>query len=313
MKRQNAKRTQVLKAGLLALVLALGAFASAQDQNGQDANQSSLTRSMSITQKLGDTVPKDVEFKDESGKTVKFGDLLGKRPVVLIPIFYACRSGCELITDSVLQTLAKANKSDNEMVVGRDLDVVLLSIHPKETPDLAKAKKNLILTSVEPPHATEQWKTAANEGWHLLTGDLESIHKVTDAIGFKYKYDPVKDLINHPTCTVVLTPQGRISSYTIGTDFPTSVVKSELEVAARNEIGEKADQSMMFGCIMLDPVTHRYTLVIENVIRLACVLTLLILGGSITWMSLSSKRDERARNANANSDDETNQSSGTSN
>jgi protein SCO1/2 len=282
----------------MALVLGLVAFASAQDPGtDSDKNESPLARSMGITQKLGETLPKDVEFKDETGKTVRFGDLFSTRPVVLIPMFYACRTGCELITDSVLQTLAKANKTNDEMIVGRDLDVIILGIHPKETPELALAKKNLILKSVEPPRVTPEWKTDAQKGWHLLTGDLESIHKITDAIGFKYSYDPIKDLINHPTCTVILTPQGRISSYTIGTDFPTSVIKSDLEIAARNEVGEKADQTMMFGCIMLDPATHKYTVVVENVLRLAGVLTVIILAFCIIRMSITTKREERERDA----------------
>jgi len=295
MKKSNTSQIRLLKAGLIALVLGLVAFAPAQDPNDNDANQSSLTKSMGITQKLGDYVPKDVKFKDATGQTIEFGSLFDKRPVVIIPMFYACRTGCELITDSVLKTLAKANKSDDEMVVGRDVDIVLLGLHPKETPELALAKKNLIISTVKPPNAHEQWESYANKGWHLLTGDLDSIHKVTDAIGFKYKYDEAKNLINHPTCAVFVSPEGKISSYTIGTDFPTSVVKSDLALAAKNEIGEKADQSMMFGCVMLDPATGRYRVVIENVLRLACVLTLLILGGSIAWMTVTTNRQEKAR------------------
>jgi len=288
---------RIFKGGLLALTLGLAAFATAQDK-GYDANQSELTRSMGITQKLGDYVPMDVKFKEATGETVKFGDLFKhNRPVVVVPMFYACRTGCELITDSVLKTLAIANKSKNEMVVGRDLDIVILGIHPKETPELALAKKKLIISSVKPPNAHSDWEAYANNGWHLLTGDLDSIHKVTDAIGFKYKYDATKDLINHPTCTVFLSPKGQISSYIIGTDFPTSVAKSDLTLAAKDEVGEKADQSMMFGCVMLDPATGKYRVIIENVLRLACVLTLMILFGSIGWMTVTTNRRDKARAA----------------
>src|SRR4051812_44371204 len=146
--------TNLLKAGAIALGVGLAAFVPAQDAN----NQSELTRSMGITQRLGEYVPKDAQFKDEDGKTIHFGDLLQGRPIVLVPIFYACRTGCPLVTDSVMQTLAKAGKSENEMIPGRDLDVVLLSIHPKETPELARAKKNLILSAIEPPNAPANWR-----------------------------------------------------------------------------------------------------------------------------------------------------------
>lgn len=293
--KTNASPIRTLKAGLLALTVGLAAFAPAQDP-ANEANQSSLTKSMGITQKLGEYVPKDAAFTEAEGTKIQFGDLLNhKRPLVIIPMFYACRTGCEIITDSVLKTLAVANKSRDEMVVGRDLDIVLLGLHPKETPALALAKKKLIISSVKPPSAHEQWEGYATKGWHALTGDLDSIHKVTDAIGFKYKYDAVNNLINHPTCAVFVSPEGKISSYTIGTDFPTSVVKSDLVLASKNEIGEKADQSMMFGCVMLDPATGKYRVVIENVLRAACVLTLLILGGSIAWMTVTTNRRDKAR------------------
>lgn len=285
----NQTNANLTKATAAMALLALAAFAPAQQD---EKNESPLARSMGITQKLGQQVPKDVTFKDDDGKTVRFGDMLHGRPILLVPIFYACRTGCALVTDSVLKTMAKAGKS-NELVVGRDLDVVMLSIHPKETPDLARSKKQLILNALVPPNASADWMPRTSKSWHLLTGDLASIHQVTDAIGFKYKYDAEKDLINHPTCTVMLTPTGKISSYTIGNDFPTRVVTTNLATAARDEVGIKADQSMMFGCIMLDPATGKYRVVVENVLRLAGVLTILILGASIVNMSLKSKREAR--------------------
>jgi protein SCO1 len=273
---------------LLAATLA-PSFAPAQD------DQSPLARSMGITQHLGAYVPKDVEFKDETGKTVHFGDMLHTRPVVLVPIFYNCQTGCSFLAEQIIATLAKANKSGDKLVVGRDLDILMVSIHPKETSDLANSKREFFLKAFEPPSATPQWWSETRQGWHLLTGDSASIHKVTDAIGFKYSYNAEKNLINHPTCTVILSPAGRISSYTIGNEFPTRVVEDDLALAARNEVGEPADQSMMFGCIMLDPITHKYRVVIENVLRVLGVLTVLIMAFWIGGMSLKTKREEQNR------------------
>lgn len=262
---------------------------------GVAQQQSSLTRQMGITQKLGDQVPKDVKFKDESGKVVQLGDMFRGRPVVLVPIFYRCQSGCSLLVEQMFQTIAKANKSGDKLVIGRDFDLVMLSIHPLETPDLAFAKKQFFMKTIEPPDATPQWRETTSNGWHLLTGDLESIHKVTQAIGLKYSYDAEKDLINHPTLTVTLTPAGRISGYTIGNDYPTRVAEEEVGLAAKEQLAEPADQSMMFGCIMIDPATGKVRVVVENLVRLGAVLTLLILGFSIVSMTLKSKRDEALR------------------
>jgi len=288
-----ANRTNAIRAGLLGLALGLAAFAPAQELDGK--GQSPLTRGMGITQNLGTQVPLETKFKDDDGKPIKFGEVFHGRPVLLIPIFYNCMTGCPLVTDNVMKTLARANKAKNELLVGKDLDVVMVSIHPKETPELANAKKQRILNALEPPNAAPDWRERTSANWHLLTGDLDSIHKVTDAVGFKYKYDAAKNLINHPTCTVLLTPEGKVSSYTIGNDFETRVIKEDLAIASHNEIGVKADQTMMFGCIMLDPATHKWRPVVENIMRVAGILTIIGMAISVMLMNRSTKRDERLR------------------
>jgi len=75
-------------------------------------------------------------------------------------------------------------------------DVVMLSIKPTETPQLAADKKKLILSAYHVP--------GGDEGVHGLVGDLENIHKITDTVGFRYKYDPNTQLINHPAGLMVL-------------------------------------------------------------------------------------------------------------
>jgi len=266
------------------------------------AGQSSLTKSMGITQRLGETVPKDLMFKDEQGNNVRLGDMLHKRPVVLVPIFYSCKTGCAILTDNIIKTLAKATVGDI-LKPGRDMDVLMYSIDPVEDANLAHAKKALIFNSLTPhfstPAQTGAWRADAEKGWHLLTGTKESIEQLSAAIGFKYDYRTVPDLqktktvnlINHPTCTAFLTPEGKISSYTIGNGFQTKEVETNVATAQKGEIGMKADQSWMFGCVMVDPTTGRNRLVIENVWRLCGVLTLLALGVAVTSMFVKNHRE----------------------
>ena len=262
--------------------------------------QSDITKTMGITQNMGATVPADIPFTDEQGKPVKFGDMLHGKPLIILPVFYSCKTGCALLIDSVIKTLAKATRGDI-LKPGRDMDIVMYSIDPKEDADLAHAKKALIFNSLTPhltsPAATAQWRKETEQGWHLLTGNIESIRALSSSIGFAYNYRAVPDidkrktvwLINHPTCTVILTPQGKISSYTIGTDFQTREVEADLLVAKQEQIGRKADQSSMFGCIMLDPATGKNRVVIENVWRLAGILTVLGLAMFIAILSRQTK------------------------
>lgn len=255
------------------------------------SNESPIARSMGITQHVGNTVSLDTKLVDENGNKVEFGSLLRGHPAIVLPVFYACQTGCPIIEDSIMKTLAKLDHSQR-VVMGKDVDVILVSLHPKETPELARAKKQLILNALTPPRVDpDEWRKSRELGWRLMTGDEKTVrHLVTDELGFKYKYDGVKNLINHPTGSVFLSPQGKIVAYTIGNDFPTRVVEANLEYAERNEAGPLADQSMMFGCIMLDPETGRYRPVVENILRVACVLTVIALAGFIVTMNIQSKR-----------------------
>jgi len=269
------------------------------------SGQSALTKSMGINQHEGDTIPKDLAFKDEQGNNVRLGDMIHDRPTLLVPIFYSCRTGCAILTDSIIQTLAKATKGDI-LKPGRDFNVLMYSIDPVEDANLAHAKKTLIMNALTPhlqtPAETLAWRMCAENGWHLLTGSQASIVQLSQAIGFKYNYRTVPDLqhtktvnlINHPTCTVFLTPEGKISSYTIGNGFQTKEVEADVAKAQKGEVMAKADQSLMFGCIMIDPATGQNRIVIENVWRLCGVITLLVLAASVISMFLKGHRENLA-------------------
>jgi protein SCO1/2 len=294
MNRSNAKN-RIL--GALTLTLGLAAFAPAQVPASEDikrSNETSIAQSMGITQNLGKFVPLNLKFKDESGKTIEFREVLHDRPVVVVPIFYRCQTACSIITDRVMKTLAKAWRTD-KLVVGRDLDIVMVSLHPQETPELARSKKQLILNALKPPpsyaEAEGAWRERMDANWRLLTGDEQNVRAlVTDALGVKYKYDAAKNLINHPTGTVFLTPEGEISSYTIGNEFPTVIVENQLATAAKHQVGDRADQSMMFGCIMLDPETMRYRPVVQRILQVAGAFTILAMAGFIVTMNIQTKR-----------------------
>jgi protein SCO1/2 len=250
---------------------------------------------MGLDQRLGAYTPKDATFRDENGKTVKFGDYFKSgRPVLLVPIFFTCKTMCVNIADALVGTLAKATKT-HSLKPGTDFDVVMLSINHKETPELARGKKMEIFNMLTPPQGgstDEKWRAEAESGWHMLTGTEENVRAITNAVGFKFSYDHKTDLINHPSASMVLTPKGQVSSYIVGPMFPTTVLKTDLTMAAKGEVGEAVDQSFMFGCIRLD-ASGRYTPVVENIVRLGCVITVLLLGGFILKMILMERRKAR--------------------
>ena len=58
-----------------------------------------------IDQRLGQTVPMDLMFRDGAGKPVKLGDLVGGKPTVLALVYYDCPMLCTLVLDGMVRSL----------------------------------------------------------------------------------------------------------------------------------------------------------------------------------------------------------------
>lgn len=230
-----------------------------------------------VIQKLGSQIPLDAEFKDQSGNVVRFGEEIATRPVVVLPIFYRCKGVCEMETDQLLAALPTINKK-----VGKDFDVVILSIDPDEGPALAMDK---FKSAIEPVAA---YKGTAN-GWHLLTGSLDQIRRVTDALGFFYTFDAEHDVVNHPSGVMFLTPQGRVSSYILNANFTKDQLENNLNLAAKNTIGEKTADSF-FGCVHTDPITGQKSM---NILRFLSLFAFVFLMGVVSLLAYLHKSTKK--------------------
>lgn len=237
-----------------------------------------LSQKMEFKQKPGSQVPLDATFLDEQGKKVRLGDLLSDRPVALMLIFYQCKGSCLLEFDGALKSF-KAIKIDS---IGKDYDVVTISIHPKETPALAQAKKNDYLARYGRP--------GSDAGWHFLTGTQPEILKVADAVGFKYYYDPAKDMLVHPTGLVLLTPGGRVSRYFMGTEYPSPVLREALVAARSNEVGPTAEVSYVLGCFQVDPKSGKMLFHVQRATQILGTIMVIALVSSILVMNRKYKR-----------------------
>ncbi len=228
---------------------------------------------VTIDQKLDAQVPLDLEFRDESGATVRLADYFGEKPVVLSLVYYECPMLCTLVLNGLVGSL-KALPFD----VGDEFEVVTVSFDPEETPDLAAAKKETYLSSYR--------RDGAAEGWHFLTGSAESIDALADAVGFRYRYDPERDLFSHAAGITVLTPSGRIARYFYGVEYPPRDLKLGLIEAADERIGTAVDQLLLF-CFHYDVTTGRYSAAVMNLVRLGGLATVFGFAGFV----LRSNRD----------------------
>ena len=220
-----------------------------------------------IEQHLDAQVPPDLAFVDDTGRAVKLGDYFGKKPLILNLVYY----NCTMLCGEALAGLTGAMRLV-KFDVGNEFDVVTVSFNPKETPEIAATKKKDYLKRYGRPGAAN--------GWHFLTGPPESINALTKAVGFQYQYDPKIQQYAHATAIMVLTPQGHISRYFYGVDFPPKDLRLGLVEASQGKIGNAVDQVLLY-CYHYDPATGKYGAIISNILRLGAGLTILILAGLI--------------------------------
>ncbi|HET7892613.1 MAG TPA: SCO family protein [Candidatus Sulfotelmatobacter sp.] len=221
-------------------------------------------QNVGIEQHLNGQVPPDLAFVDDAGRAVKLGDYFGKKPLILNLVYY----NCTMLCGEALAGLTGAMKMV-KFDVGNQFDVLTISFNPQETPAIAAAKKQDYLKRYGRPGAAN--------GWHFLTGPAESINALTKAVGFQYQYDPRINQYAHATAIMVLTPQGRISRYFYGVDYPPKDLRMGLVEASQNKIGNAVDQVLLY-CYHYDPETGKYGAVVTNILRLGAGLTILILG-----------------------------------
>ncbi len=261
------------------LVALLSLLAAASPAGAQQLRPEELAARVGIDQRLGVTLPGDLELLDENGASVALGELVNKRPVVLALVYYECPMLCGLVLDGLLSNLKLL-----ELEPGTDFDIVTVSIDPEETPAAAIAKKAELTGKYGFQSA------GLNSGWHALTGSAESIERLAETVGFRYVYDPATDEYAHGAAIMVVTPERVVSRYFYGIEYPPQDLRLGLVEASANQIGTLADQLFLL-CYRYDATTGKYTFAIWAAIRIAGMATFAALAGFIV-LSLRRERTE---------------------
>jgi protein SCO1/2 len=227
-------------------------------------------------QKLNNTISLDLHFRDENNKEVRLADYFSKKPVILVLGYYGCPMLCTLVLNGMAEGL-----QDLRWSIGKEYDVINVSIDPHETPLLAAAKKRSYLK--------RYGRDTAESGWHFLTGDSDAIQRLADEVGFRYAYDPVSKQYAHPSGLVVLTRDGRISRYLFGVTFSPRDLYTSLDTASSRKIGSRI-QDLILLCFHYRPITGRYGNIIMITVRVLGVATLLGLPALIITMARKKPR-----------------------
>jgi protein SCO1/2 len=233
-----------------------------------------------IAQHLNEQLPLNLIFTDDAGKQVELASYFGKKPAILALVYYQCPMLCSEELNGLASALQMVS-----FVPGKDFSVIVISIDPTESTDLAAAKKRTYLKRYGHP------ETAA--GWHFMTGTQANIDALTKAVGFGYVKIPGPDgrltQFAHASAIQIVTPEGKLAQYYMGVEYSPKDLRLGLVEASANRIGTPVDNILTY-CYHYDPQTNKHSLIVARVVQLGGLVTVGALGG---FMLLMFRRDAR--------------------
>ena len=217
-----------------------------------------------VTERLDAVLPGDLEFVDENGKTVHLADYFhGDKPVILNLGYFRCPMLCGLVLNGLVDAMREM-----DWTPGGEFEIVTVSIDPKETPVLAKLKKQNYMKAYG--------RSSAAAGWHFLTGTPDAITRLTETVGFDYAWNERQQQYAHAAVLIVCTPSGHVSRYLYGVKFEPRTVRLSLVEASEGKVGSTVDKVLLY-CFQYDAAERRYAVAAVNVMRAGGVLTMLVL------------------------------------
>lgn len=233
----------------------------------------------SVEEKTGSFVKVDSVFYDEKGKRIIFKELLGDKPLVILPVYYTCPNVCNFLMGSISSII-----KDLGVKPIKDYRIVSISFDENDTPEVAYEKKKNFLQSIGDGFP--------DDGWLFLTSDLKNIRAFMDSLGFYYKRNG-KDFF-HPVVTVIINPDGKISRYLYGIrvlpfDLSMAVIESQKGLSGLSI------KRVLTYCFSYDAIGKRYVFNILRVSGSIIILMLILLGGYLFYLS---KKREKELNSN---------------
>lgn len=250
----------------LALIMSLF-FTSTVMGHGTVATSADI----SLDEKLGQVIPADTSFRDESGKRVLLRSLIDK-PAIIAPVYLKCMHECPLLLTGLARALGKMDLVQPE----KDFRVIALSFDDTDTPALAREKKKDYLKAVGRPFPAEAWT--------FLTGDAENIRKFTDSIGFTFQRDG--ENFSHPLTVIVLAPGGTVSRYLYGMTFLPFNVTMAVTEAAEGKTGSAAGRVLNY-CFSYDPLEQSY---VFNVLKVVGTVMVLTVAGVLVYLIVTTRK-----------------------
>ena len=236
-------------------------------------------KDVGIEEKIGDTIDLNMIVTNEAGEKVPLSSFFKKhRPVVLSPVYFSCPGLCNFHLNGFVDTLKTLDWS-----IGNQFEMVAFSFDPKETSDVAAKKKASYLKVYG--------RAGAENGWHFVTADQDTVNKLTQAVGFKFKWNEKVNEWSHASAAIIISPEGKISRYLHGIQFEGRDVKLALNEAADGKVGNIVDSVMLY-CFKYDRHQSKYGLQVFSLMRIAGAITVLALALWLIPVMIRARREK---------------------
>jgi protein SCO1/2 len=245
------------------------AFLLSVPAQGQIASQS--FPDFAFHQHPGARLPLNTVLRSETGAPIRLGDTIGPRPAVLVLEYLRCQNLCSLVLSG-----AVAAMQQQKLMPGRDLDLVAISIDPRDTIADAAAARTMYSRRFADP-------AAASAGIHFLIGSPADVRRIASVVGFPYRFDRASDQFAHPAGIVVTTPDGRLSRYLLGLNPPPAELREALMQAADERITPPAHPLLLL-CFGYDPDPDSAVGLVMRLVRIVSLVVILGLAALILFL-----------------------------
>jgi protein SCO1/2 len=271
---------------LLLATAAWGQYPAERKHGGTNTQTPAALKGVDVIERLGDRLPEGVRFVDSEGRPFQLSDVLQPgKPVILTLVYYRCPALCSLVLSGLTRSLRGV-----DLKLGDDYRVLTVSIDPTETPRVAAESKR--------GHMQALGVNPLTPAWTFATGTEPEITSLARALGFQYTYDAPTKQYAHAAAIFVLSPDGRISRYLYGIDFPARDMKLALVEASKGKVGTTLDR-VLLSCFKYDPASRRYEPYVMAFIRIGGSLVFLALATLLTLLWRQESKMKKQRGAQA--------------
>jgi len=255
-----------------------------------------------LLESQGAKLPMDAVFTTADGREVALAQyFLDDKPTILALVYYECPIVCPTVLRSLSNTI-----NELDYTAGEDYRILVISFDHNETTTQALSKREEFIRSYD----RVATNPSARDGIEFFTGSEESIKAIADTIGFKFN-EIANGEYAHPISLMAISPQGKLTRYIYGYDYPVQDLKLTLLDASKGTIADSIGDRLLHFCYRYDPLAGSYSLVAFRVMQVGALAGATLLAIIIGLLFLGESKRRKMRLAQDKSSTDSNPSSST--